>query len=216
MIDLNKYKHYKCEFDKLQSFGFVDLGSKYEFTQILDDEFEAKVSVSEDSLSIDVLESETGERWSLFYVKDAQGGFIGEINAKCETLMDKIISACFKKCIFQSEQALEIIDYVNKKYNCQLEYLWEKFPENAIWRRVDGGKWFGAILTVAKNKLGFEGNEKLEVIDIRNNDLSVVDGVNILPGYHMNKKSWITIPLDGRLKNKVIFDLIDKSYLLAK
>lgn len=37
----------------------------------------------------------------------------------------------------------------------------------------------------------------------------------ILPGYHMNKKYWITIKLEGKLTNKFIFDLIDKSYKLV-
>ncbi len=38
---------------------------------------------------------------------------------------------------------------------------------------------------------------------------------NILPGYHMNKKHWNTLVLDGRLRNSLIKELIDHSYHLV-
>jgi len=34
----------------------------------------------------------------------------------------------------------------------------------------------------------------------------------IKPGYHMNKKHWNTIILDGSISSKLIFSLIDHSY----
>jgi predicted DNA-binding protein (MmcQ/YjbR family) len=36
----------------------------------------------------------------------------------------------------------------------------------------------------------------------------------ILPGYHMNKAHWNTVICDGSLSKKIIFDLINDSYLL--
>ncbi|WP_373060247.1 MmcQ/YjbR family DNA-binding protein [Zunongwangia sp. H14] len=38
---------------------------------------------------------------------------------------------------------------------------------------------------------------------------------NILPGYHMNKKLWNTLVLDGRLNKEMIFELTDHSYDLV-
>lgn len=34
----------------------------------------------------------------------------------------------------------------------------------------------------------------------------------VLPGYHMNKKHWNTIILDGCLSQEVLFEMIDESY----
>lgn len=34
----------------------------------------------------------------------------------------------------------------------------------------------------------------------------------ILPGYHMNKKHWNTVVLDGTLSDVFVFELIDHSY----
>ncbi|MBZ9728602.1 MmcQ/YjbR family DNA-binding protein [Salegentibacter sp. JZCK2] len=38
---------------------------------------------------------------------------------------------------------------------------------------------------------------------------------HILPGYHMNKKHWNTVILDGRLNLDFIYELIDHSYDLV-
>jgi predicted DNA-binding protein (MmcQ/YjbR family) len=38
---------------------------------------------------------------------------------------------------------------------------------------------------------------------------------NILPGYHMNKKHWNTIIVNGKLSNKLILQMLDNSYLLV-
>lgn len=37
----------------------------------------------------------------------------------------------------------------------------------------------------------------------------------ILPGYHMNKKHWNTLILDGNLDPKLVFELTDHSYHLV-
>jgi predicted DNA-binding protein (MmcQ/YjbR family) len=37
----------------------------------------------------------------------------------------------------------------------------------------------------------------------------------IVPGYHMNKKHWNTIVLNGSVPNKVVRELIDHSYELV-
>ncbi len=34
----------------------------------------------------------------------------------------------------------------------------------------------------------------------------------IIPGYHMNKKHWNTVIMDGKLPDQLITDLIDHSY----
>jgi predicted DNA-binding protein (MmcQ/YjbR family) len=38
---------------------------------------------------------------------------------------------------------------------------------------------------------------------------------SILPGYHMNKKHWNTILIDGSISNKLIFEMVDESYNLV-
>ena len=39
---------------------------------------------------------------------------------------------------------------------------------------------------------------------------------SVLPGYHMNKKHWNTVIVDGRLSKKQLKEMIDHSYDLVK
>ena len=38
---------------------------------------------------------------------------------------------------------------------------------------------------------------------------------SVLPGYHMNKKHWNTIMMDGRVADKLILTWVDESYSLV-
>ena len=58
----------------------------------------------------------------------------------------------------------------------------------------------------------------IEIIDLRYSKdkiKEIIDHNKIFAGYHMNKDSWITIRLNGSVKNKRIFELIDNSYTLS-
>ena len=58
----------------------------------------------------------------------------------------------------------------------------------------------------------------IEILDVRCEKEKIEDVLalkHIYPGYHMNKKSWITIVLDGSLNNKEVFSFIDQSYHLS-
>lgn len=39
---------------------------------------------------------------------------------------------------------------------------------------------------------------------------------NILPGYHMNKKHWNTVVINGHLPRRLLLQLIDDSYHLVR
>ena len=118
--------------------------------------------------------------------------------------------------VFKSPQARALIDYVDTQYGRDLEHLWPRTPENAIWRRGDNGKWFGLILTVAGCKIDpASPDTPMEILDIRcAPDMRdyVVDHKKIFPGWHMNKRHWITIPLDGRMPLPQIQSLLDVSF----
>ena len=83
---------------------------------------------------------------------------------------------------------MQLIEYVRKQYGDELEYLWENFPENAVWRRKNNQKWYGAPLTVSRRKLGFSSDEVVEIIDLRGTPeelAAFVDGQRYFPGWHM-------------------------------
>ena len=74
------------------------------------------------------------------------------------------------------------------------------------------------MLKVAENKLGNGSDKVIEILDLRYQKEKIediIDGKKIYPGYHMNKKSWITIKMDNSVDTKTICNLIDNSYNLT-
>ncbi len=170
-------------------------------------------------VSAEVIDKSTGEEYILHRVPSAAGSFVGQVKAEYEAVLDEISVKCFASEVFKSEQAKGVIAYVKDTYDDELEYLWQKFPDNAVVRRKDNQKWYAAILTVSRRKLGFDSDEMVEILDLRikpENMESTVDNIKYFPGYHMNKKHWITVCLDGTVAMDEIFRRTDESYALAK
>lgn len=206
---------------KLLEYGFNKKNDCYYYNQdIMQKGFNLKIEVFIDGkVKTKLIEKSTNEEYTLHLVKSANGQFVGQIKEEYENILNDIGKKCFETDVFKSKQAHDIIKYVSKKYNDSLEYLWEKFPENAVCRRKDNKKWYFAILTTAKNKFGFESDEIVEVIDLRAQTEEIENLIKtnkIYRGYHMNKKHWISIILDNSVSTEEIFNRIDISYELAK
>ena len=209
-------------FDKLVKFGFSVKGGIYSYvTKILGEQFEMHVDISSKDGEVKTLVTDlsTDEPYILHLVADACGTFVGAVREEYERVLTQISEQCFEKDVFKSDYAHKVIEYVRNKYGDELEFLWEKFSNNAIWRRKDNNKWYGILIVLSKRKLGLDFDEKIDIIDLRidpNIHPALIDGKKYFSAYHMNKKSWVTICLDGSVPIEEICDLIDKSYLLAK
>ena len=108
----------------------------------------------------------------------------------------------------------EIFEYVQKQYGTLPEYLWSKLPDSAVLRHKNG-KWYAVIMTVEKSKLGLDGKEPVDIMDVKcDPDMTnmIIQTYGFLPGYHMNKQHWITILLDGSVSEAKVLDFLDMSY----
>ncbi len=111
----------------------------------------------------------------------------------------------------------EISNYIKKKYEADPEYLWKRYPDYAVYRHDDNRKWFVIIMDVDADRLGLHGTERVDIIDVKVDDMMLRDILlkqkGYLPGYHMNKGSWITILLDGSVPCGDICNMIDTSFI---
>lgn len=109
------------------------------------------------------------------------------------------------------------IDYIKKKYKVSAEYPWKRYPDYAVFRHSDNNKWFALIMEVAGDKLGLSTTDYVPVVNLEVDDLFYRDMLiqqdGIIPAYHMNKLQWITVFLDGSVKEEQVFDLIDASFM---
>ena len=84
----------------------------------------------------------------------------------------------------------DILAYAKENYNTDPERLWAMYPEYEVLRHRNNKKWY-VILTLS-TQTGFA------------------------PAYHMNKKHWLTILLNGSVNDDEIYNLLDMSYEMTK
>lgn len=214
------FRYKVADFNKLVSYGFQKEDDIYTYkTTLPSSDFLMTVQITKQGkITTLVIDPAINEPYTLHLVDRAVGAFVGKIKSEYEEVLNDISNRCFTKKVFQSSQAQEIIKYCLEKYGDELEFLWEKFDDNAIIRRKDNKKWYLLMLVVSRRKLGFDSDERVEIIDLRMKleDIEAkVDGKKFFGGYHMNKKSWVTICLDNTVSLEDIFSLIDDSYKLA-
>ncbi|WP_195340396.1 MmcQ/YjbR family DNA-binding protein [Fusobacterium sp. 1001295B_180824_G3] len=214
-------KNKKINFKKLENFGFKLKDNFYYYhTFLLKNQFKMSVKINLDSsIFSEVIDTETDEPYILHLLEEKRSGFSEKVYKAYSEVLEKIKIECFEDNIFKANYTKEIIEYAKNKYGDELEFLWEKSPNNAVLRRKSTNKWYIVILTISKRKLGIDDDEIIEVINLHNTAEEVersIDYKKYFPAYHMNKKYWYTICLDGTVELEEIYRLIDVSYELAK
>lgn len=211
---------------KLLDYGFELSGGTYTLrTRLLDNSMTLNVFVVGDSVSSRVYDDETGDEYTLHTVEGAVGEFVGRVRSEYESALSDIARKCFYKKVFKDEQVYKILEYARKTWGDEPEFLWDDTPDCCVLRRKDTKKWYAVILTAKAEKLGLnaadflQGDGKAVLLDIRALPEEIdklVDGVKYFNGYHMNKKHWLTIPLNGVIPSAEIFTRLENSYALAK
>ena len=207
--------------EKLLAYGFQRQEEAYVYRrQLRESGFWLTVIVTEKgAVQAEIIDPALNEPYTLHLAKNATGTFVGAVRAEYEEALREIACRCFVPNVFQWEQSKRLLDYVRKTYGSEAEYLWERFPENAVWRRRDNRKWFGLLMVVAAEKLGLPDRGSLEILGIRMEPEELnrlADGKRYFRGYHMNKKHWATVILDGSVSQEELRRRIDDSYRLAK
>ena len=214
-------KDKKADLKKLEEFGFKLKDNSYYYqTSLLKNQFKMSVKISLDnSIFTEIIDTETNEAYILHLLEIKRSGYSEKVYKAYSEVLEKIQKECFEDERFKANYTKEIIDYINNKYGDKLEFLWEKSPKNAVVRRKSTKKWYAAILTISKRKIGLNSYELVEIINLHNSQEEIeklIDNKKYFPAYHMNKKHWCTICLDGTVELKEIYKLIDISYKLAK
>ncbi len=112
-------------------------------------------------------------------------------------------------------QRERIVEYVQNRYGAEPEHLWAKYPNYVVFRQPASRKWFAVIMDIPRNRLELDGDELVDVMDVKCGPILVgallaQDG--FVPAYHMSKGTWISVLLDGTVPDEQIFPLLELSY----
>jgi predicted DNA-binding protein (MmcQ/YjbR family) len=107
---------------------------------------------------------------------------------------------------------------ITEKYSIEPDYPWQSAPTFAVFRHSNNKKWFAVVMTITKDKLGFDSRENIDVVNLKCDQLlmgSVLNEQGIFPAYHMSKTHWISVALDGSAQEDKVKWLLDLSYDLT-
>ncbi len=112
----------------------------------------------------------------------------------------------------------QILKYAKEKYQSDPEYLWKNTPDACILRHSENQKWYALMMEISPDKLGLSGNNPIQIMNLKCDPLMLGSFLQ-MPGYfrayHMNKNHWMTVLLDGSIKENQLFQLLDMSYQLT-
>ena len=211
------FKAYQFNSKKAKEYGFVENQGVWTYSStILQGDFLMMVTVEDGDLSFQVYDQETRDLYPQVHMESMRGTFVGSVREACLEVLYGIRKACFDVQDFIYPQTKRIMTRVQEKYENQLEYLWEKSPDTAILRHENNQKWYAVLMKISWDKLE-KGREGLvEAVNLKHDqvsDLLVKKG--IYPAFHMNKRYWISVPLDDSLSDEEVLELIEKSWNLT-
>lgn len=113
----------------------------------------------------------------------------------------------------------KIIDFALTLPQAVADKPFEDDFDTTVLRHGEGGKWFGLVMNVKKCRVGIEGEGCIDVLNLKCDpeEAFIVRELyeSIIPAYHMNKRLWISVILNGTVPLDFTERLIEKSYDLT-
>ena len=211
------FKAYQFNSKKAKEYGFIENQGVWTYSStILQGNFLMMVTVEDGDLSFQVYDQETGELYPQVHMESMRGTFVGSVREACLEVLYSIRKACFEVQEFLCPQTKRIMALVQEKYGNQLEYLWEKSPDTAVLRHEDNQKWYAILMRIPWDRLD-KGREGLvEAVNLKHDQVADLLSQNgIYPAFHMNKRYWISLPLDDSLTDEMVLELFERSWFLT-
>ena len=201
--------------EKLLAYGFTEAdGNLIVKKEIADSQFYAEIKLSEKTLTADVFETATNEKYVLFNVASAHGAFVGQIRSEVQNVIEEIRDKCF----ISRDIKEKYVDFLHSYFNAPGDNPWAEEPYNSSTvYRCPNNKWFALIMQIKFKNLGFESDEPVWIVNLKAEKVeSITDKKSIFPAYHMNKKYWITVLLTAVTDFEKLCELTKQSFALVQ
>ena len=211
------FKSYQFNQEKARAYGFLESSGVWTYScQILQGDFVMVVSITADNVCFQVFDRETGDLYPQVHMESMRGSFVASVREACLEILYQIRKACFEVQDFICPQTKRIMTQVQEQYGNQLEYLWEKSPDTAVLRHEGNQKWYAVLMKISWDKLEKGREGQVEAVNLKHDQVAdLLLNKGIYPAFHMNKRYWISVALDGTLSDSAILELIEKSWNLT-
>ena len=211
--------------DALLACGFAPDGDALRFFgEIADNEFQVEVSVLADgSVSSRVIDAESGDEYLPIFAEAHVGAYVGRVREEYAAFLRRIAEQCFVRAPFSSPQANRLAAHIAAAYGEREDRPFDDDADVGVFRSPQTNKWYAIIMPVKKGVLAGEkgapdADRRVEVINVKAKpeDIPALTEIaGVYPAYHMNRKHWISVLLDGTLDDATLFELVAVSRSFA-
>ena len=208
----------KIKKDSLKAAGFVTTDGKTytKNTTVSNATFNANItlSLSEQTLTVHLFDSSTGERYALFDMPNAHGAFIASLHEEVQQLIDDIKSKCFET----NDLKHDFIAWIKTNFGVEPDYPWPDDASYSFVLRCPNEKWFALVMRIKYRQIGLTGDEAVWAVNMKAEQDAIpnlIDRKLIFPAWHMNKKHWITVLLTAATDFEKLCELTQKCYELV-
>ncbi len=209
------FRRKKADHGRLLEYGFKRSGGGYSYSEPLIEGLRADVSVDRAGrVSCHVIDTETGEEYLPVLVEVSVGSFVGAVREAYTDVLTRISEACFSERGFDSDQACRIADRIEELYGEVPDHPFGKLPEASVFRYPDNRKWYALVMELKRSLLAGDSDEQVEVMNLKADPDRIEELISqpgIYPGYHMNRKNWISVILDDTVDDEYLLGLITAS-----
>ena len=237
------FRSAKIKKDSLTAAGFeTSDGTMYtKNTTVSNGAFNANItlSLSEQTLTVHLFDSATGERYALFDMPSSHGAFVASLREEVQQIIDKTRAKCFESKDLKDDY----IAWIKSQFGAEPDFPW---PDDAPWSfvfRCPNEKWFALVMRIKYRQLGqsgqakncsrnffnafqsitgcqqpYSGDEEVWVVNMKADQAEIpnlIDKKSIFPAWHMNKKHWITVLLTAVTDFEKLCELTQKSWELV-
>ena len=111
--------------EKLLAFGFSEAGDDFSLKkEITGGQFYAEIKLSDKTLTADVFETATNEKYVLFNIVSAQGDFVGQIRSEVQDVIEEIRDKCF----LSQDIKEKYVDFLHSYFNAPGDNPWAEEP----------------------------------------------------------------------------------------
>ena len=212
------FRSAKIKKDSLTAAGFeTSDGTMYtKNTTVSNGAFNANItlSLSEQTLTVHLFDSATGERYALFDMPSSHGAFVASLREEVQQIIDKIRAKCFESKDLKDDY----IAWIKSQFGAEPDFPWPDDAPYSFVFRCPNEKWFALVMRIKYRQLGLTGDEDVWVVNIKAEQDAIptlIDRKSIFPAWHMNKKHWITVLLTAATDFEKLCELTQKSYELV-
>ena len=212
------FRSAKIKKDSLEAAGFVTTdGTMYtKNATVSNGAFNANISLSpsEQTLTVYIFDSATGEKYALFDMPNTHGAFVASLREEVQQLIDDIKSKCFET----NDLKDDYIAWIKTQFGAEPDYPWPDDAPYSFVFRCPNEKWFALVMRIKYRQLGLTGDEEVWVVNMKASQDEIpnlIDKKSIFPAWHMNKKHWITVLLTAATDFNKLCELTQKSWELV-